>query len=183
MRYLGMLLAFMFMSTSLLVGAPAVVQDAAAKDAPAVDRKAIAEALRPSLVIVEIRLKEDRGTMPQGFIRGRTGFSGYFARYIEEERPLELPGYLVAPQSVMVTDPELPARFIASIKVRSLAGTPSEARVDATPSQWLTEDGCASRHSKSASPLNSRARVRFRSAARPVMRSSSTRPAPSCARN
>ena len=141
MRYLGMLLAFMFMSTSLLVGAPAVVQDAAAKDAPAVDRKAIAEALRPSLVIVEIRLKEDRGTMPQGFIRGRTGFSGYFARYIEEERPLELPGYLVAPQSVMVTDPELPARFIASIKVRSLAGTPSEARVDATPSQWLTEDG------------------------------------------
>ncbi|MDZ4754448.1 MAG: hypothetical protein SGJ11_08115 [Phycisphaerae bacterium] len=144
MRYLGMLLAFMFMSTSLLFGDPAAIPQAAtgaaAKDTPAVDRQAIADALRPSLVIVEIRLKEDRGTLPQGFIRGRSGFSGYFARYIEEERPLELPGYLVAPQSVIVTDPELPARFISSIKVRSLAGTPSDARVDATPSQWLTED-------------------------------------------
>jgi S1-C subfamily serine protease len=121
----------------LAFGALAPTTSAApAPAASTIDRTALLDAVRPSFVIVDIRLKQDRGDMPDGFLMGRGGFEGYFGGFVEEERPIELPGFLLDRTTVVVRDPEIPARFIQSISVRQ-----GDARVDASPKAWLTDDG------------------------------------------
>ncbi|MBL9118741.1 MAG: hypothetical protein JNL80_02360 [Phycisphaerae bacterium] len=110
--------------------APAVLV-AAAEEASTIDRKAIAELVAPSFVIVEMTLKQDRGESPNG----RNGGT-MFEQYIGDERPLELPGFLLDASTVVARDPEVPSRFVKSIRVRQGA-----AAVDATPKAWFTEDG------------------------------------------
>ena len=52
------------------------MQAAPTPRATSIDRTAALEAVRPSFVIVDVRLKQDRGDMPNGFVMGRGGFDG-----------------------------------------------------------------------------------------------------------
>lgn len=101
-------------------------------DEPALERKRIAELVAPSFVIVEVRFRQDRGELPQGRVSQTTSV----AELVGEERPLELPGFLLDDRTVVVRDTETPARFIESIRVRSASGGQS---VSATPTAWFTE--------------------------------------------
>lgn len=104
---------------------------AAHADAPATDSKTasreatIAKAVAPALVQVEIKLKFDKGEEPYGGGWGQkcpncgqyhsTAVSGL----VSEERPLEIAGFLVAPDRVITADPMVQARFIESIHIRA----------------------------------------------------------------
>jgi serine protease Do len=90
-----------------------------------VQQLAIAEAVKPSLVIVEYTLKYDKGEDPVAYGTN----SGYFSRFIIQERPFEVPGCLLDDSTVMTADLVIHPRFIESIHVRL-----GEARVEATPS-------------------------------------------------
>lgn len=116
------------LAATTALATPLIVADEAEKQ---VDRKAIAQLVAPSFVIVEITVKQDRGESPSG----RAG-AAMFEQYISEERPLELPGFLVGATSVVARDPELPSRFVKSIRVRQGSNV-----VDASISAWFTEDG------------------------------------------
>lgn len=54
---------------------------------------------------------------------------------IEEERPLEVPGFLIAPNLVLAHDPETPSRFISKIQVRF-----GDTVVDAIPIAFIDND-------------------------------------------
>ncbi|MCY2955193.1 MAG: PDZ domain-containing protein [Planctomycetota bacterium] len=86
---------------------------------------AIVQSLAPSAVTVEITLQYDNGEAPYG-----SGWStrcpncGQYhgedtERYVQDERPMELPGLLIAPDRVITADVTLHKRFIKSIAVRS----------------------------------------------------------------
>jgi serine protease Do len=113
----------------------AAVAARAADETDSVDRKAVADRVAPSFVIVEILLKQDRGESPNGH-----GTNAMFEQYIADERPVELPGFLVDATTVVVNDPEIPNRFVKSVRVRQIVGGGSAA-VDASPTAWFTEDG------------------------------------------
>jgi len=76
------------------------------------DRKAVAEAVAPSLVKVEYWLRFDKGEPPRGDTRGSLDV------LIEQERPLEQGGYLLSPTRVITSDVGIHPRFIKDIQVR-----------------------------------------------------------------
>lgn len=107
---------------------------------PSVVRQAaVADAIAPSVVRVEYRLKQDRGEYPGwlGFQVGAdSGVSGDSGEsLIAEERPYEVPGYLIAPDLVLALDPEVPQRFIRSVSVRR-----GDEVAEATPVAWAQKD-------------------------------------------
>ena len=71
------------------------------------EQEAVAKALAPSLVRVEFTLRYDKGEPPA---------SG--DRFFSEDRPGEVPGYLVSPTRVLVMDPADYPRFIEKVNVR-----------------------------------------------------------------
>jgi len=81
-----------------------------------VKQLAAAGALRPSMVVVEYTLRYDKGEQPvfYGNIGGR-----YAARFIEQERPLEMSGLLLTPTTVLTPDLIIHPRFVEAITVRA----------------------------------------------------------------
>ena len=108
---------------------PEATDDEAMTD---VERLAIAETIRPSLVIVEYTLKYDKGEDPVAYGAN----SSYFSRYILQERPFAVPGYLLDDSTVVTADLIIHPRFIESIHVRL-----GDARVEATPSSYALDQG------------------------------------------
>lgn len=95
-----------------------VVTTGAAHGADGVER------LMPSLVQVEYTLRYDGGQPPRtpGWAERCPSCGRYHiqpgAEYVEEERPMEVPGYLISPTQVVTGDFFLQSRFIESITVR-----------------------------------------------------------------
>jgi len=122
-------------------GAPA--QEAEQKEneelTPA-ERVAIAEKLAPFLVRVEYTLRTDKGEEPQvgGWTRRCPNCGRYHGlsanQYIQEERPLEVEGYLVSPTRVLTPDIIVHPRFVEKIEVAF-----GEDRVGAKPSAFAVE--------------------------------------------
>lgn len=86
------------------------------------DVAAIAKALAPSLVRVEYTLQFDKGEAPriggEGYSSSFGSYHGAGESYIEEERPLEVGGYLVSPTRVVVHRTAIHPRFVREIAVR-----------------------------------------------------------------
>ncbi|MHC4294174.1 MAG: hypothetical protein ACYSTL_01155, partial [Planctomycetota bacterium] len=96
----------------------------------------IAEAIAPSLLVVEYTFQYDKGEGPPE----------EYEKYIKMERPNERKGFLVGPTEVVTGDTEIQQRFIKSIRVRF-----GDNVVDATPAGWATDRGAL--FLKLASPL------------------------------
>jgi len=88
------------------------------------EQAAVVEAVAPSLVRVEYTLRYDKGEEPRagGWLQGETSMhfhdSLQAADVVNEERPMELAGYLVAPNQVVALDPMIHPRFVEGIAVR-----------------------------------------------------------------
>ena len=98
------------MSASAWAGAPA-------------EFAAVAKAVAPSLVRVELTLRYDKGEAPRaaGAVHsgGRGGRSSMDAEeVVREERPMELAGFLIGPTTVCAADPMIHPRFLESAAVR-----------------------------------------------------------------
>ena len=87
---------------------------------------AVALALEPSFVRVEVALRFDEGQPPSTV---GSDFSGL----VTQERPYELTGFVLAPDRVLVSDPQLHPRFVSAIHV-----VDEGAKVPATPWAWLS---------------------------------------------
>lgn len=111
---------------ALPLAAPARADDA--KPSLAADA-ALARSFASAFVHVELVLRYDEGEPPRT-LAGR----GDFGTWIEEERPIELAGIVLAADRVLVFDPELHPRFVASMTVVHGA-----QRVAATPFAWVAE--------------------------------------------
>jgi serine protease Do len=107
----------------LLAGAAS----AAETETSATDLAAIARTVAPGLVKVEYTLQFDKGEGPSSHGRGpEMMMGGRFESWetsgpeevIQEERPWELGGFLVAPTTVVAPDPVIHPRFVKSIAVR-----------------------------------------------------------------
>ena len=94
------------------------------QDLSAAEIAAAVEAVAPSLVRVEYTLRYDKGEEPRAGawvqggcpVRGRDTLEAEAA--VNEERPLELGAFLVAPNRVVAPDPMIHPRFVESIAVR-----------------------------------------------------------------
>jgi len=75
----------------------------------------LASAVKPSMVVVELTLQYDKGQAPGGG-GGYRGYGG--GMVIEEERPMEIPGFLLDAATAIINDPAIHPRFIKSIAVR-----------------------------------------------------------------
>ena len=101
----------------------------------------IAERVAPSVVIVEITAQSDKGEMPSGSWYGSDNMMPYglmtmmmpgysdWSGLIEDERPEEIPGFLLSDQRVLTMDPMLHPRFIKQIAVRQ-GDQVVQARID-----------------------------------------------------
>jgi len=136
-----------------------------AADAPKPDLSKLGARFANSVVIVEYELQFDNADAPTGGLGAeRCSGCGQFhgndlSKYLQEERPLEESGFLVAADRVVTKDPQLHPRFIKSIKAR-LNGQAVPARIvaharnergvilaldeslkDAAPIQFATTNG------------------------------------------
>jgi hypothetical protein len=117
--------------------AVASVGGTVATPANAKDGVAIADALAKSAVRVEYTLKYDRGEEPSAAgWRYRCASCGQYhntggAQVINEERPAEQGGFLIAPTRVITADPMVHARFIERIDVVF-----GDQRIEATPKAY-----------------------------------------------
>lgn len=97
---------------------------ATAAETKAPDPVALVRAVAPALVRVEYQLQYDKADAPEGGLGGERcascgNYHGASLReFLEEERPVEIAGYLVAADRVVTADPQLHSRFIKSITVR-----------------------------------------------------------------
>jgi len=95
-----------------------------AADTPKADLTRLGERFTNALVVVEYELQFDNADAPTGGLGAeRCPSCGQFhgsdlRKYLEEERPVEAPGYLVAADRVVTKDPQLHPRFVKSITVR-----------------------------------------------------------------
>lgn len=92
---------------------------------------AVIDAARPGLVQVEYTLQFDKGEAPRFYGGTR---SSYGASVIEQERPLETNGFLVADKKVLLGDLMIHPRFIKSIAVRF-----GDDVVEATPAGYAVD--------------------------------------------
>ena len=132
-------MALVVAMVTVYVAAPARAEEKdKAEDTAA--RLAVAKAVGPSLVRVEYSLQYDKGEPPQalGYTRGYYG--GDAEAVVREERPFEVPGYLLAPDKVLVPDPVIHPRFVKSIIVRQGDEKKGET-IEATPVAYGTEQG------------------------------------------
>lgn len=85
---------------------------------------ALFDQIRPSLVRVEYTLRYDKGQAPvlRGAYERCPNCGNYHWQgaddYVDQERPMEISGFLVAPDRVVSPDPMVHPRFIESISVR-----------------------------------------------------------------
>ena len=75
----------------------------------------LAEQYRPHLAVVRFGLRYDKGQPPYASGLRRGGL--YMHGLVREERPLELAGYLIQPDKVVVIDPMIHPRFVKSTVV------------------------------------------------------------------
>ena len=112
-RAAGILAATLLLAAGLRAEAPSLAEQAA-----------VAESLAPSLVRVEYTLRYDKGEEPRAGAWCQGDSTGHFhdllqpADVVNEERPLEFAGFLVAPTQVVATDPMIHPRFVEGIAVR-----------------------------------------------------------------
>jgi hypothetical protein len=91
---------------------------------PEFDHTATAKNLAPSLVRVQYELQSDKGDQPQGGgLREKCPNCGRYhvdraAEFIEEERPLEMAGFVIGPTNILTAEVQIHPRFIKSITVR-----------------------------------------------------------------
>src|SRR5687768_2519729 len=97
--------------------------------ATAEDPVAVAEAVAPSLVKVEFHLQYDKGEAPpaQGWSE-RCPNCGQFhasdsSEVVEQERPIEVAGFVLSPTQVLTADPILHPRFVKEIRIVDGEGT------------------------------------------------------------
>ena len=108
---------------AVVLAAWAAPMPAAEEPAPA-DYAHVADKLAPSLVRVEYTLKPDKGEDPtaNGYTRASCPvrlFDAFNASTpVREERPMEVEGFLVAPDLVVSPDPMIHPRFVESVAVR-----------------------------------------------------------------
>jgi len=91
-------------------------EDAVAEKDKTAEQLKLAAAAAPALVQVEYTLQYDKGEAPRG---GGGGDYRGWETYIRDERPLQQPGLLVAPNKVITPDPLMHPRFIKSIAIRT----------------------------------------------------------------
>ena len=114
-----------------ILSTPLLAQDSAAKDAADTKQKkkpltgkdlaAAGKALAPSMILVEYTLQYDaKGQAP--YCAGTMLGAGYLANYIKEQRPLELAGYALTQNSVIVPDLMIHPRFVKAIHVTAGLG-------------------------------------------------------------
>lgn len=78
----------------------------------------------PSLAVAEIGVKPDKGEEPYGAGWGSRCpncgqvHNNSISTYVEEERPFEVPAFIVGPDLAVIPDPLMHERFLQSIKVR-----------------------------------------------------------------
>ncbi len=122
---------------------PATEEDLAVEEEPSLDaaaRAALAARLAPSLPLVEITLRTDKGEEPEswgfGSVCPNCGMShrSDFGDYLTEERPVEACGYVLAPDRVLILDPGVPDRFVEKIEV-----VDGDRRVGARPIAYAEE--------------------------------------------
>jgi hypothetical protein len=89
---------------------------------------AVADAVSGGLVVVQYHLQYAKGEDPTMYGSGQ---SRYLSSLIEQERPLEVPGFLLSDNQVLTADLILHPRFIKSITVSF-----GDSVVEATPSGW-----------------------------------------------
>jgi serine protease Do len=82
----------------------------------------IMAAVKPSVVQVQYYLRFDKGQGPSiiGYKCGNCNgvHNRNAAQYVKEDRPVEVPGYLIAPDKVITADILVNPRFIQDIKVK-----------------------------------------------------------------
>lgn len=111
---------------AMLIGfAMPAAGDAKAPPTAAAQSLAIAEAANPSLVRVEYTLQFDKGEPPQslGWAQRCPTCGGYHGsgsseELVTQERPMEIGGFLVAADTVLIRDPLIHPRFVKSLAVR-----------------------------------------------------------------
>jgi serine protease Do len=105
--------------SALLVAASGV-----AAETKSPDPVALVKAVAPGLVRVEYHLQYDKADEPEGGLGSARcpncgNFHGQSLReFLEQERPVDVPGFLVADDQVVTADPLLHPRFIKAITVR-----------------------------------------------------------------
>jgi S1-C subfamily serine protease len=112
-----------------------------AKKGPVNEREAIAQAVAPSLVRVEYTLQYDKGEPPPSTVFYGAYLSTPVASFVTQERPMELPGFVLSPTLVVCPDPIIHPRFIKSIAVRcgdQLIGADPSAYSKAQNALFLT---------------------------------------------
>jgi S1-C subfamily serine protease len=90
------------------------------------EQAAVADAVQASLVRVEVSLRYDKGEEPRAGPSPQAGCAAQsqphdsfqYADIVNEERPLELAGFLVSPTRVVALDPMIHPRFVEGIAVR-----------------------------------------------------------------
>ena len=101
-----------------------IIAFATAAETKAPDPVALVRAVAPALVRVEYQLQYDKADAPEGGLGGErcascgNNHGASLREFLEEERPVEIAGYLVAADRVVTADPQLHSRFIKSITVR-----------------------------------------------------------------
>ncbi len=133
---------------------------AAQHDFSPADSVAVTEAIAPSLVRVEYTLQFDKGERPVAGAAGERcpncgryhGYAYMGAQLVEEERPLEVAGFLLSPTKVVTSDLMIHPRFLKKIAVRF-----GEQIVDARITAYAKEYDAAflelARPLEGASPL------------------------------
>lgn len=96
-----------------------LVLGAEASRPPALEK--LLSKVSPSLVRVEYQLQFDKGDAPSGVVgdeqRSERGRRGALAALVEEERPAETSGFVLAPDEVLTFTPEIHPRFVKAIRV------------------------------------------------------------------
>jgi hypothetical protein len=86
---------------------------------------ALAVAFEPSFARVEVSVRFDEGQPP-------STVASDFAGLVTQERPYELTGFVLAPDRVLVSDPQLHPRFVSGIQVVG-----KDEKIPAKPVAWL----------------------------------------------
>lgn len=129
--------SFVALSGLTLIASFAGAQDK--KPSVEADRQLI-QAVQPSLAVAEISVRPDNGEEPYGGGWGSQCPScgqvhtDALSTFIEQERPMEMPAFVVADDMVLIPDPGLHARFIGSVKVRQ-----GKNVVDAAIDRWFVD--------------------------------------------
>ncbi len=106
-----------------VIALPALAEESANE---AEETKSLAEAFAPSVARVNVWLRYDRGEPPYGAREG-SSWSHSLAQVVRQRRALELGGYVLAPDRVLVRDLQIHPRFVDRIEVWRAGSDPIPA--------------------------------------------------------